>query len=324
MRQRGSATSSQPDLFPPGMLTTATSATCIPTTFGATSRCTASLASAAGHTLPGSSAGPTTVPSGPAPLRASLFPWLAEVSAPTTNGICGPTSFASSVPPGPLSSWESRLRDRLATVGSTEFALIWRVRATPAGRLISRLAPWTPPTSAAGSTGSPWPTPTANDFLVRDLDRLQARRQAMKEAHRNGNGFGLTLGQAMMLATWPPPKASDGAKGSPRQAYGTGGGTSLPTQMHAAWATPAARDWRSDRSRMSGEALYGTKGRPLARQMLDAAEAPGLVPTGSPATTESRGVPHPAFPCWLMGFPAAWLCGAGSATRSARRLRPKS
>lgn len=294
MRQRGSATSSQPDLFPPGMLTTATSATCIPTTFGATSRCTASLASAAGHTLPGSSAGPTTVPSGPAPLRASLFPWLAEVSAPTTNGICGPTSFASSVPPGPLSSWESRLRDRLATVGSTEFALIWRVRATPAGRLISRLAPWTPPTSAAGSTGSPWPTATANDFLVRDLDRLQARRQATKEAHRNGNGFGLTLGQAMMLATWPTPKASDGAKGSPRQAY------------------------------MSGEALYGTKGRPLARQMLDAAEAPGLVPTGSPATTESRGVPHPAFPCWLMGFPAAWLCGAGSATRSARRLRPKS
>ena len=54
-----------------------------------------------------------------------------KVPVPTTHGICGPTSFASPVPSGPLSSWESRLRARLAMVGSTECALIWREKVTP-------------------------------------------------------------------------------------------------------------------------------------------------------------------------------------------------
>lgn len=33
--------------------------------------------------------------------------------------------------------------------------------------------------------------------------------------------------------------------------------------------TPTSRDWRSDRSRLSGPELYGTKGRPLARVAID-------------------------------------------------------
>lgn len=38
----------------------------------------------------------------------------------------------------------------------------------------------------------------------------------------------------------------------------------------ATWATPAARDWRSDRSQKSSEEIYGAKGRPLPRQVIEA------------------------------------------------------
>ena len=63
----------------------------------------------------------------------------------TIRGICGPTSFDSPAPSGPLSSWVSRLQARLASIGSTESPLIWREKATPAERSMFRLAPWTPP-----------------------------------------------------------------------------------------------------------------------------------------------------------------------------------
>ena len=38
----------------------------------------------------------------------------------------------------------------------------------------------------------------------------------------------------------------------------------------ALWATAAARDWRSDRSQKTSEEMYGSKGRPLARQAIEA------------------------------------------------------
>ena len=46
-----------------------------------------------------------------------------------------------------------------------------------------------------------WPTPDACAFQAKDLERLRARRQECKERTGNGNGFGLTLGQAAPLLT---------------------------------------------------------------------------------------------------------------------------
>jgi len=64
------------------------------------------------------------------------------------------------------------------------------------------------PTVASGYSSSPLlPTPTANNFEQRDSDALLARRERVKVALKNGNGFGLTLGQAVSLL--PTPRASD-------------------------------------------------------------------------------------------------------------------
>lgn len=80
------------------------------------------------------------------------------------QGICGRTFIASSVPEGPLSSWENRLRERLAAVGSTESALIWRKAAMPDGQSISRLAPSTRHSNGTDFTGSLWQTPVATEL----------------------------------------------------------------------------------------------------------------------------------------------------------------
>jgi hypothetical protein len=47
-------------------------------------------------------------------------------------------------------------------------------------------------------------------------------------------------------------------------------GDGLATQVLALWATAAARDWRSDRSQKTSAEMYGAKGRPLARQAIEA------------------------------------------------------
>ena len=109
--------------------------------------------------------GQTTSRSGREVALANRFHRLENAGERTIQGTCGPTSIVSSVPSGPLSSWESKLRDRLAMVGSMEFKLIWKQLATPGGRSIFRLSRSTPRTFDSGFTGSLaiWPTPRAND-----------------------------------------------------------------------------------------------------------------------------------------------------------------
>lgn len=352
MRHRGSATSLQPDLFRPETWISAASATCSPATSLDTPSVISLLASAAGPTPAVLPDGPTSAPSGPARARASRSASRDGAAAPATHGICGPTSFASSVPPGPLSSWESRLRARLATVGSTEFSLIWRAKTTPAGALISRLAPWTPRISAAGSTGAPWPTPlssptkggedretgTGNPCMARLMTATWPTPTVASatggQSSRSGNRKDEPLmGGLMRGAAWATPRASDNVQGHEtiaaiQDASSLGAwklanrGATLSTEMtaFAAWVTPCARDGKDTALHPSVERRNSPQ---LASQMLAATAPTGPAPTGSPATTARRDVPNPAHPCWLMGYPGEWLCGGGSATPSSRRSRPK-
>ena len=82
---------------------------------------------------------------------------------------------------------------------------------------------------------APWPTPNAGPQNDQD-STWEARREALKAEHKNGNGFGLTLGMAATLAPWPTPCQQDGPKGGPGQ-----GADRLPAAAALApWPTPMA------------------------------------------------------------------------------------
>lgn len=262
----------------------------------ATPNATSSPGSADGHSQLGLPGFPLIGPSGRGPARASRSRSPAKAPVSTIHGTCGPTSFASSPPVGPLSSWENRLRARLAMVGSTECSLIWRVKATPAGGSISRLAPWTPPTSASGSTGSQseamhpvsaWPTPDASLGGADPLDRKT----------------GVSLQTHMARGNWPTPQAQVGlpnvmkgactptvtrevAATTPAPATGSAAvagcpntptalpSTGFPKETKAStWSTPRA----SDGEKGSPNQSFGAGGQPLPAQMHSA--SPWVTPS---------------------------------------------
>lgn len=274
----------------------------------------------------------------PAPARAKAS--RESVSAPQTQGICGLTVFASSVPDGPLSSWENRLRQRLARIGSTESALIWRTKATPSGRLISRLAPSTLHTNGNASTGSRWTTVSARDWK----DSTGMATEAADGRTR------LDQLPRQMISYSPTPRATDGEKGGPNMSFGAGG-VPLPAVMHSFNPTPTVADVQGGRKARSGS----RSGEPLLNGLLTAyAPTPtslsfkdshqpgnsrssnmmrahfetalsGPTTNGSSAPSMAkRGAPNPEFPFWLMGFPDEWISGALAAMRLYRSLRLKS
>lgn len=288
--------------------------------------------------------GPTIAPCGPAPARVSRSARPAKVSEQMIQGICGRTFIASSVPAGPLSSWESRLRERLATVGSPESALIWREKITPAGQSISRLAPSMRHTNGTDCIGSPWQTPLASDVRKQSENPETTIRRSDKNQM-----IGLNAHMAL-IAYSATLRASDGEKGGPNMSFGAGG-TPLPTQMYSYNPTPTVADVTGGRKSRSG----ARNGEPLLNGLM-AAYSPkptslsfkdshqpgnsrssnlmrahfetalsGPTENGSSArSTAKRGAPNPAFPFWLMGFPDEWVSGALEAMRSARSLRRKS
>lgn len=57
-----------------------------------------------------------------------------------------------------------------------------------------------------------WPTPSANNYEQTDVDKLLERRERIKSQGINGNGFGLTLANAVQIQerkTWATPRTSD-------------------------------------------------------------------------------------------------------------------
>lgn len=220
---------------------------------------------------------------GVAPVSRSRPP--VKGKEPMIQGICGRTFIASFAEDGPLSSWESRLRARLATVGSTESALIWRRKDTPQGRSISRLAVSTRHTNGTGFTGqeSTRSTPRASDGQLAQNASYHPTPLSLsfKDSHQPGTNRTLE----MMKAYMPTPKSSN-----------------------------AGPDFaKEDRSKTG-----------LSLQTVMAATAlTGQTRNGSDAMTTKRGAPNPVFAFWLMGFPDEWISGALVAMQSYRKPRRK-
>lgn len=280
-----------------------------------------------GPLQPALPAGQMTAKSGPRPARVSRSRSPARVQELLMRGTFGPTFSASSVPAGPLSSWESRLRQRLGRIGSSECDLTWRASAMSDGVLLSRLVPSTPRTVEIDSglllEAAMWVTCTTRDHKDTpgmSLERSDGRSRVDQ----------LPRQVAATMALYPTPSASgfeaaDAQKLVERRerckettTAGNGFGLTLgqfACLESAMWPTATAVDGQRGLTTRPQDT-----GIPLPQRV---GQVLGMAPAGSSATTAKRGVLNPAFPCWLMGYPLAHLSCGGTAMQSFLSSRRK-
>jgi hypothetical protein len=140
-------------------------------------------------------------------------------------------------------------------------------------------------------------------FSAKDLEKLQARRQAAREKHGN-NGFGLTLGQlvALEVSPWTTPQAHDThPRGAGNRENPKAGNACLAwdAKQTAPWATPANRDYRYPNAKSYQERSNTTKGEQLNNQVVHGINSPSYP---AETTNPAASVLNPAMSRWLMGF----------------------
>jgi hypothetical protein len=286
-----------------------------------------------GPTPSGLPGGPTTGPSGPVPAPASPSPSRGKARARQTNDISGLSSTASFQGADRLSYSVSRSLQQSGRLGSTECSLIWKVRATPAGRLFFQLVPSMRPIGEIDF--GLWRTPTV---AMLNADRAADGKAYAERKQEKGQTITL-VDQVHLAALWPMPTSLSPAKDGNNEAGNSAGLVAIRQHALAMWATPSARDWKdtpgmaqtgidpdgSTRSRLDqlprqvAAALWNTpvqddtgmRTKPYAQGgralSLMTAEALGAMPSGSSAQTEKPGALDPKFVSWLMGFPPSWL-----------------
>ena len=184
-----------------------------------------------------------------------------------------------------------------------------------------------------------WPTPTSLSFA---------------DSHQPGNCYSHNKMMDLAATIWSTPRASDGEKGSPNQAFGAGG-VPLAAQT-LQWSTPSVADVTGGRTSRSGDrkgelllnsqakavaswptpALTdsnGARNRTSGRSNPDSRHHDGVTlndaiilyslpaletaPDGPTSSPERRSL-NPLFVEWLMGWPTGWTASECSATASCR------
>jgi hypothetical protein len=292
--------------------------------------------------------------------RASLIALPESAKAPTTNATSGqqPAASSSNRAFGLSSSKMSRecsrrspasMRARYGS-GVTYSDWVSTLREDCSRRQRSARA-----TSANASSSSAWITPRANEN-DESPESWQVRRMRMAPADRPGETGTLTLqAKAFQASAWPTPtandwkgsgptlerkdgqmrgdrldyateqlwstpRASDGEKGGPNQAFGAGG-VPLPAQT-VQWPTPTSLSF--------GDSHQPGNSRSYNETMRLASFLPGQAtsPVGDVPLKERRSL-NPLFVEWLMGWPPGWTlgvwidfaCSATELSRFKQRMR---
>ena len=252
--------------------------------------------------------GPMIGRAGRGVARANLTARQAKEKGLLTSGTFGQRSIISSRSATLASSSGSRLRQRLATAGSTLFKQTWKEQVTPSGRTV-----WLPVVSGHRTKGNdctllePWSTPRANKW-------------GFPDAHGSHEA---------PIAGWPSPMAGTPAQKGYNEA-GNNDSSRRTVALVAGWVTPntpsGGPNTKSTPTHTGGMDLEGQTNCLLGRQVWLTDSGP--TSSGSLVKTEGRGQLNPAFSLWLQGFPTEWALCAARVTRSslnaAKRLSKRT
>lgn len=274
---------------------------------------------------------PTRATCGARPGASSCRPAAGSCSSRTSAACCRPGLTKSLEPSGfaeTFASWALRLRED----SSRRRRLARRTSASGCSSSAS-MTGWPTPEARdwkgasdslhdRGSKGAPlneiakvWPTPASANAKQGSEDPEAKRKRSSK------SGLMLTDVAVALRGT---PRASDGEKGGPNQAFGAGG-MPLPAQA-SQWATPNVPN--GGRSNAVGS-LSPTGLRPDgSRGQVDlnfqvtklfSLPAPATSTPGATSSPEPRSL-NPLFVEWLMGWPPEWVRVSTSSGCSATAL----
>jgi hypothetical protein len=218
--------------------------------------------SADGHMPLDSPDGPMTVRVGRGVARANLTARQAKEKGLLTSGTFGQPSTTSSQSAALASSLGSRLRQRLATAGSTLFKQTWKEQVTPSQRMV-----WLPVVSGHRTKGSgctllePWSTPRANKWGFPDAHGSHEAPIAgwvsptSQDASRGGlparpwdTGVPLTQQVALLSEDDPqkrrmvPTRKGDKMRWETSEEYWERQPPAIPDPTVAPWPTPRAEE----------------------------------------------------------------------------------